>query len=87
MPNKHAAIKDLRKNRKHETKNVRMKTHIGALTHQFEALVREGKKNDAVVLAKKLQQTIAKASKNLVFHPNKASRRVSQMHRALSTIK
>jgi small subunit ribosomal protein S20 len=83
MPNKHAAIKDLRKSKKRTVANRRMKTHVKSLIHQFENLLKEGKKTEAAALAPKLQQALDKAGKGNVIHPNKASRKLSSVHRAL----
>lgn len=87
MPIKHAAIKDLRKSRKHATRNLRMKTHVKSLEHQFITLVKAGEKIDALDLMKKLQQAAAKAEKNHVLHPNKSRRTISKAHKTLATIK
>lgn len=87
MPNKHAAVKDLRKNRKRAELNARMKTHIKALSSQFKALTKEGKKKEAQDLARKLQQALDKAGKTMVFHKNKASRRVSSVQRSAGAMK
>ena len=83
MPNKHAAIKDLRKNKKRAVKNSRMKTHAKALLRQVKDLIKEGKKNEALTLATKAQQALAKAMKSGVFHKNKSARSISAMHKAL----
>ncbi len=83
MPNKHAAEKDLRKNVKRAAKNNRMKTHVKSLSKQLITLVKEGKKDEAKTLGRKLQQALAKAAKNHVFHPNKAARKISALHVAL----
>ena len=84
MPNKHAAIKDLRKSRKRALRNLRIKTHVKSLTKQFSSLLKEGKKSEATELSKKLQQALAKAGKKHVFHANKASRRISSVFRTLN---
>ncbi|MDO8617811.1 MAG: 30S ribosomal protein S20 [Candidatus Uhrbacteria bacterium] len=82
MPNKHAAIKDLRKNKKRSAKNARMKTHTKALMAQFKVLIKEGKKTEAKTLAPKLQQALAKAAKTGVFHANKARRKISFLYKS-----
>jgi ribosomal protein S20 len=87
MPNKHAAIKDLRKNQKRGARNSRMKTHVKALTQQLVALVRDGKKADAQAMLQKLQQAADKAGKTHVFHVNKAARRVSSAARSINKLK
>lgn len=87
MPNKHAAIKDLRKNLKRADRNKRLKTHVKALSQRLQSAIKEGKKAEALEAAKKLQQIVAKAAKNHIVHANKASRKVSSAHRALATMK
>ncbi len=84
MPNKHAAVKDLRKNKRRAERNSLLKTHVKALTKQMNELVKEGKKTDAIALSSKLQQIIAKASKNNILHANKAGRKTSSIHRKLN---
>lgn len=84
MPNKHAAIKDLRKNKTRAARNSRMKTHLKALDRHWKAFLKEGKIAEAKETIKKLQQALGKASKNAVIHKNKASRRLSSMHQALA---
>ncbi len=83
MPNKHAAIKDLRKNERRAARNARMKTHLKALDRHFQAFLKEGKTKDAQELLQKFQQALGKAAKNAVIHANKASRRLSSAQRAL----
>lgn len=87
MPNKHAAVKDLRKNHKRAELNARMKTHVKALSSQFKSFIKDGKKAEAQDLARKLQQALDKAGKRMVFHPNKASRRVSTVQRTVVSMK
>ena len=87
MPNKHAAIKDLRKSRKRLERNVRMKTHVKALSSKLQELLKEGKRTEAVEMTKRLQQAVDKAAKNHVFHPNKSARKLSRAHRQLAATK
>ena len=87
MPNKHAAIKDLRKNRKHAAHNARIRTNVKALTKQLKSLVKEGKKAEAMAIATKLQQAAAKAAKSHVYHGNKSGRVVSSAHKLVNTLK
>jgi len=83
MPNKHAAIKDLRKNKRRAAKNSRMKTHTKSLLRQVRLLISQGKKTEALALAPKLQQTLDKAGKTGVVHKNKSARLMSVVHRSL----
>lgn len=87
MPNKHAAIKDLRKNRKRAERNSRMKTHVKALSKSFTSLMGEGKREDAAKNMPALQQALGKAAKNNVMHPNKAARKISALHKKLNVKK
>ncbi len=84
MPNKHAAIKDLRKNKTRAARNSRMKTHLRSLDRSWKAVLKEGKIDEAKDMMKKLQQALSKAAKNAVIHKNKASRRLSSMHKAIT---
>ncbi|MSR85260.1 30S ribosomal protein S20 [Candidatus Uhrbacteria bacterium] len=87
MPNKHAAIKDLRKSKKHAEKNARMKTHSKSLVRQIKDLIKEGKKAEALALAPKVQKILSKAAKTHVFHKNKSGRVVASIHKALGAMK
>jgi ribosomal protein S20 len=87
MPNKHAAIKDLRKSKKRAITNKRLKTHIKSLTQQLMSLVKEGKKTDATGIAQKLQQALGKATRENIIHRNNASRKTSNTHRMVSKMK
>lgn len=84
MPNKHAAIKDLRKNKSRAARNARIATNIKALTRQFKDAVKEKKTKDVAEIAKKMQQALDKAAKHHVLHKNKVSRRISSAHRAIN---
>lgn len=84
MPNKHAAIKDLRKNKRRATRNLREKTNVKSLIKQLKGLVKEGKKSEALAVVNKLQQAAAKAAKRNVIHVNKARRITSQAMKAIS---
>jgi ribosomal protein S20 len=87
MPNKHAAIKDLRKSKKRAITNKRLKTHIKSLTQQLMSLVKEGKKTDATGIAQKLQQALGKATRENIIHRNNASRKTSNTHRMVGKMK
>jgi len=84
MPNKHAAIKDLRKNERRALRNARLKTHVKSLSKQFKELVKAGKKAEALELSSKLQQASDKAAKNHVLPINKVRRMKSAVHKTLA---
>ncbi|MCE9586476.1 30S ribosomal protein S20 [Candidatus Uhrbacteria bacterium] len=87
MPNKHAAIKDLRKNERRALRNARLKMHVKSLSKQLKELVKEGKKTEVVALSSKLQQAADKAAKNHVLPVNKVRRMKSATHKLIATTK
>jgi ribosomal protein S20 len=82
MPNKPSAAKALRQNKKRATKNMRLKTHIRALSKLLAEEVKTGKK-EAVLTAQRLQQTVDKAVKNHVLSKNKGAHKKSAAARSL----
>lgn len=85
MPNKHAAIKDLRKNKRRAARNLRDKTNVKALIKQLKTLVQDGKKSEALALVAKLQQATDKAVKKNVLHRNKGARIASMAMKMTSS--
>ena len=84
MPNKHAAIKDLRKNRKHAAHNERIKRHIRFLTKKNETAVKAGNSADVQQTARTLQQALDKAAKAGVLSRNKAARKKATLMKTLA---
>ena len=84
MPQKNAAIKDLRKNARRAVRNARMKTHVKSLTKQLKEAVKKGEPQTKELVVK-LQSASAKASKNFVIHKNKARRLVSAAMKSVAT--
>lgn len=87
MPNKHAAVKDLRKNAKRAARNNKIKTHLKALSRQLAEFLQAGKKAEATEIMKRIQQAAAKAGHGHVFHANRAARRTSSAARSLARMK
>ncbi|MFA5936097.1 MAG: 30S ribosomal protein S20 [Patescibacteria group bacterium] len=83
MPNKHAAIKDLRKNKRRAAVNLRIKTNVKSLYRKGLALIKEGKTAEVAEVARAFQQAIDKAIKSNVVSRNAASRKKSQLMRAI----
>jgi small subunit ribosomal protein S20 len=83
MPNKHAAIKDLRKNRKHAAHNERIKRNLRHLLKTCATLIEEGKTKEAEAAVHAAQQAIDKAAKRGVIEKNKASRKKSTLMKAI----
>jgi len=87
MPNKRSEIKELRKSTVRHTANSRMKTHVKNLAKQLKDAVTAGDKKQATEFARKLQQSVAKASKTHVFHKNKAQKKTSRAGKLVSAMK
>lgn len=83
MPNKHAAIKDLRKNKRRALRNGRIKRHVKALFTKTKALIKEGKMDEAKEASRLFQAAADKASKRGVVHKNLAGRRKSKLMTAV----
>ncbi len=83
MPNKHAAIKALRKNKKRAIANKRIKTLVLKLFKDSMNMISAGKSNEAKESIKKFQQTVDKATKTNVISANFASRKKSSLAKAL----
>ncbi len=84
MPNKHAAIKDLRKNKKRAAHNDRIKRHIRYLLKKSRDLLKEGKAKESQEISRAFQQAIDKAAKVGVVSKNKAARRKSSLTKAIN---
>lgn len=87
MPNKHAAIKDLRKNRKRAAHNAKVKTHVKFLRKKGTDLVSGGNAAEAKEAVRALQQALDKAAKLGIIKPNKAARQKASLMKALSAKK
>jgi len=88
MPILHASIKDLRKSKKRTKHNQRIKNNLRILTKKLQVLItQEGKRNEALELARKLQQALAKAAKVQAIKPNKASRKISTVYKQINKTK
>lgn len=83
MPNKHAAIKDLRKNKRRAERNFRLKTHMKALLRKAQDLVKEGKLAEAKAAASAFQAIADKAAKRGVVSRNAMGRKKSTIMRSL----
>jgi len=84
MPNKKAAMKDLRKSKKKYAQNLRTKSQIKHLWNKSNVLLKEGKKEEAKEAIKAYQQAVDKASKKGVVMKNKANRKKSSLMKTSS---
>lgn len=84
MPNKQAAIKDLRKARKRATYNARVRKNVKVLFKGTRELIIAGKKDEATAKLRAYQQAADKAAKRGVIHANAARRKKSAMMKLLA---
>ena len=84
MPQKHAAIKDLRKNQRRAAHNARIKKNVKSLFKKTTSLITESKKTEAAEAARAFQQAADKATKVGVLTKNTAARKKSQLMKAIS---
>lgn len=83
MPNKQAAIKDLRKNRRQATRNARLKIHVKTLYKKGLGITKDAPKEDVSKAVSAFQQAVDKASKRGVLSKNAASRKKAMLMRSL----
>lgn len=86
MPNKHAALKDLRKNKRHADNNLRTKTNVKSLYKKAAALVKEGKKVESAQAARAFQQAVDKAAKVHIISPNAAGRKKASLLKQVNAL-
>jgi small subunit ribosomal protein S20 len=87
MPNKHASVKDLRKTKRREAQNLRLKTHARALLRKANDLIKEGSAADVKAAIIAFQKIADKAAKNHVINRNAANRRKSKLMKKFATLR
>ena len=84
MPIKHAALKQIRKDRKRQQRNQAIRSALKSLTKRFLSLVQQQKTEEA----KKLMPLVAKeydqAASHGILHRNTAARSKSRLTRRLA---
>jgi len=76
MPNKKAAIKDLKQTKKRTLRNSLVKRNIKEIIKKGTKAVAKGEKVDAI--AKELQKAVDKAVKNNIIKANTGNRKKSR---------
>ncbi|MDD4957249.1 MAG: 30S ribosomal protein S20 [Candidatus Omnitrophica bacterium] len=79
MPNKKAAIKSLRKDKKKHAKNKAVKSELRTLTKKARLLITDGKKNEAETLLRTLESKLDRAAKSHIIKKENAARKVSRL--------
>lgn len=87
MPNKTAAMKSLRQSKKRQAANALVKTDVRVKFKNIDALIKEGKLEEAKKLVAGFQKAIDKAAKNNIISKNKASRKKANLMKKITVKK
>ena len=84
MPQRRAAKKDLRQNKKRHQSNLQVKLRIKTAIKNFKKSL---EKNDSALshqALKEVYKTLDKAVRKKIIHPNKAARRKSRLSKLIA---
>ena len=84
MPIKHAALKQIRKDRKRRLRNQALRSELKTLTKQFLILLKERKLDDAGRLIRTVAAKYDRAASANVVHRNTAARYKSRLTQRLN---
>lgn len=87
MPIKHAALKQLRKDRKRQVRNQAVRSELKTVTKRFLALLKGQKLDEARALIRDVAKKYDRAASSRVVHPNTAARYKSRLMRRLNAAK
>ncbi len=79
MPNKKAAIKSLRQDKKKHERNKSDIAELRTLAKKARLLISENKRDEAETALRTLESKLSKASQKNVIKKNTAARRVSKL--------
>ena len=84
MPIKHAALKQIRKDRKRQERNQAMRSELKTLTKRLVVLLTSQKLDEARVHIQLLAKKYDHAASKGIIHPNTAARYKSRLTRQLN---
>ena len=84
MPIKHAALKQIRKDRKRQRRNQAVRSELKTLTKRFLGLVSSQKLDEASQLLRMVAKRFDRAASKGIVHRNTASRYKARLARRLS---
>lgn len=84
MPNKKAAIKDLRQTKKRTLRNSLVKRNIKEIIKKGQKAIAKGEKVDNI--SKELQKAVDKAVKNNILKANTANRKKSRFAKMVKKV-
>lgn len=88
MPIKHAALKQIRKDRTRQSRNQAVRAELKTLTKRLLTLLSEQKLEEARQLIRLVSKKFDRAASARVIHPNTAARYKSRLaHRIARTAK
>jgi len=79
MPNKKAAIKSLRQDKKKHLRNKAVLSEIRTLLKKVRVLIDEKKGQEAETALKQLESKLSRAAKDNMIRKNNASRHISRL--------
>ena len=79
MPIKHAALKQIRKDRKRRARNQAVQSELRTLTKRLLGLLNSQKREEAAQLLRTLAKRFDRAASKGVIHPNTAARYKSRL--------
>ena len=85
MPNKHAALKQLRKDRKRRARNQAATSELRTLTKQVIVLLRAEKREETGTLLRKISSAYDRAAQKGIIHRNTAARYKSRLTKRIKT--
>jgi len=84
MPIKHAALKQIRKDRARRSRNQAVRAELKTLTKRLLALLQEQKLEEARGLIRLVSKKYDRAASRHIIHPNTAARYKSRLTRRLT---
>jgi small subunit ribosomal protein S20 len=79
MPNKQAAMKSLRQDKKRHERNTAARSEIRTLTKKARVLISENKQKEADTALKKLESRLDRSVKKNIIKKGTASRKISRL--------
>jgi small subunit ribosomal protein S20 len=84
MPQRPAALKSLRQNRKKHLRNHRVKSRLRTEQNKLERMLQRGDTQGAQQQLSLLTRLYQQAASKRIVHPNKAARRQAQFQKRLN---
>ena len=85
MPQRRTAKKELRKTKKRREKNLQAKAKVKSVVKNFKKSLQSGDAASRKKELSKVYETLDKAAKKKIIHPNKAARKKSRLSKLLKS--